>query len=120
MTRRLVERTFDPKKPLVARRDFVAAGRHYRVGDPFDWTRLAVAQRRVTQMFDANLVGHVDEVQTPPPAPPEKEPEVVKTTNDDLNVESLAALQEIARAEGVAIKATKIAQREAIAAHRES
>lgn len=118
MTRRLVERTFNPKKPLVARRDFVAAGRHFKVGDSFDWTRLSVAQRRVAQMFDANIVGHTDEEQAPPPAPPTPEPEVVATTNDDLNVDSLAALQEIARAEGAPIKTTKIAQREAIIAHR--
>lgn len=111
MARRLVERTFDPKKPLVARRDFVAAGRPYKVGDAFDWKRLAVAQRRVLQMFEANIVGHVDEAVEPPPAPP-------VNTNEDLNIDSLAALQEIARNEGAPIKTNKVAQREAIIAHR--
>jgi hypothetical protein len=118
MTRRIVERNFDPKKPLVARRDFVAAGRHYSVGDAFDWKRLSVAQRRVAQMFESNHVGHPDEQPeqeivdtTPPPAPPQ---------TSDLDVDSLAQLQAIARAEGAPIKTTKIAQRDAIIAHREA
>lgn len=116
MARRLVERTFDPKKPLVARRDFVAAGRPYKIGDAFDWKRLAVAQRRVLQMFEANLVGHTDEAQAAPPAPPVVE----APTNEDLNIDSLAALQEIARKEGAPIRTTKVLQREAIIAHREA
>ena len=119
MTRRLVERTFDPKKPLVARRDFVAAGRTFSPGDAFDWKRMAVAQRRVSQMFEANLVGHPDDAvaevedTTPPPAPPK---EVL--TADVNAVDSLAELQAIARAEGAPIKTTKVAQRDAIIAHR--
>jgi hypothetical protein len=123
MARRLVERTFDPKKPLVARRSFTASGRHFGVGDAFDWKHMAVAQRRVLQMFEANLVGHPDDGGgNPPPAPvapPESDPDVDQSTdNSDLAVDSLAALQEIARAEGAPIKTTKIAQREAIIAHR--
>lgn len=122
MTRRLVERTFDPKMPLVARRDFVAAGRSFSQGDAFDWKRMAVAQRRVAQMFEANLVGHPDdavaedEATTPPPAPPAKE----VLTADVNAVDSLAELQAIARAEGAPIKTTKIAQRDAIIAHRQA
>jgi hypothetical protein len=113
MARRLVERTFDPKKPLVARRSFTASGRRFSVGDAFDWKHMAVAQRRVNQMFEANLVGHPEDGGgDPPPAP------VVTAVNSDLEVDSLAALQEIARAEGAPIKTSKVAQREAITAHR--
>lgn len=119
MTRRLVERNFDPKKPLVARRDFVAAGRSFSQGDAFDWKRMSIAQRRVAQMFEANHVGHVDEQAeepTPPPAPQTKE----VLTADVNAVDSLAELQSIARTEGAPIKTTKIAQRDAIIAHRQT
>lgn len=110
MTRRIVERTFDPKTPLTARREFIAAGRHYSVGDAFDWKRLSISQRRVLQMFEANLVGH-----EPPPADP-----VSTSDKQDLAIDSLAQLQEIARTEGAPIKTTKTAQREAIVANREA
>lgn len=116
MARRLVERTFDPKKPLVARRSFTASGRHFSVGDAFDWKHMAVAQRRVLQMFEANLVGHPEDGGgNPPPALVAPPPEV---DNTDLDVDSLAALQEIARTEGAPIKTSKVAQREAIIEHR--
>jgi len=123
MARRLVERTFDPKKPLVARRSFTASGRRFSVGDAFDWKHMAVARRRVNQMFEANLVGHPEDGGgDPPPASVASSVVEQETTtvpdNTDLDVDSLAALQEIARAEGAPIKTSKVAQREAITAHR--
>lgn len=50
--------TFDPSRPLVARRPFSAGGRNYANGDPFDWRRMAVSLRRVRQLFDAGYVRH--------------------------------------------------------------
>jgi len=55
---RLIERTFQPNEPTVVRRFFVAAGRHFNPGDVFDWRRLAVAQRRVKQLFDNGKLMH--------------------------------------------------------------
>ncbi len=52
------ERVFDPTKPLVARRFFVAAGRHFNPGDVFDWKRSSVDQRRVRLLFDAGKIMH--------------------------------------------------------------
>lgn len=57
---RLIERKFDPLKPLVVRRFFVAAGRHFSPGDAFDWRRLSLAQRRVAQLFDNGKLMHPD------------------------------------------------------------
>lgn len=119
MTRRIVERTFDPKQPLLVRRAFSAAGRTFQQGDEFDWKRLSVAQRRVTQMFEAGYLMHSDEValsqtvgtpdvqsETTPPAP--------ASDNTDLEVDSLVVLQAIAQREGVQLKPTKAGQRAAI------
>jgi len=55
---RLIERIFDPSRPLVVRRFFAAAGRHFNPGDPFDWRRYAVDQRRVRLMFEAGKLMH--------------------------------------------------------------
>jgi hypothetical protein len=55
---RHIERVFDPRQPLVTRRFFVAAGRHYNPGDPFEWRRLSVDQRRVKLLFDAGKIMH--------------------------------------------------------------
>jgi len=52
------ERVFDPTKPVVARRFFVAAGRHFNPGDVFDWKRSSVDQRRVRLLFDAGKIMH--------------------------------------------------------------
>lgn len=58
---RLVERIFDSSAPLVVRRFFVAAGRHWEPGDVFDWRRLSVAHRRVRQLFDAGKLMHMSD-----------------------------------------------------------
>lgn len=57
---RVPERKFDPTKPLVVRRFFVAAGRHFSPGDAFDWRRMSLAQRRVMQLFDNGKLMHAD------------------------------------------------------------
>lgn len=85
---RLVERTFDPTQPLVARRYFVAAGRHFKIGDPFDWKRLSVDQRRTKLLFEAGKLmhPHQETAQNPAPKPkaePAGEPDLTPTEIDD-------------------------------------
>ena len=58
---RLISREFNPAVPVVVRKFFVAAGRHWNPGDVFEWERLCVAQRRVKQLFDAGKLAHTDE-----------------------------------------------------------
>jgi hypothetical protein len=58
---RLIERVFDPSKPLIVRRFFAGAGRHWNPGDDFPWRRLAVDARRVRLMFEAGKLMHADE-----------------------------------------------------------
>lgn len=85
---RLVERTFDPTQPLVARRFFVAAGRHFKIGDAFDWKRLSVDQRRTKLLFEAGKLMHPHQETAQNPAPkamtePAKEPDLTPTEIDD-------------------------------------
>ncbi len=67
---RLIERTFNPSVPVVVRRMFVAAGRHWNPGDVFDWPRLAIAQRRVRQLFDNGKLMHPEVAASPLPSAP--------------------------------------------------
>ena len=55
---RIPSNEFNPAVPVLVRRFFVAAGRHWNPGDVFTWQRLAVAQRRVKQLFDAGKLMH--------------------------------------------------------------
>jgi hypothetical protein len=55
---RLVERVFDPSKPLFVRRFFAGAGRHWNPGDEFPWRRLAIDARRVRLLFDSGKLMH--------------------------------------------------------------
>jgi hypothetical protein len=55
---RIPSSEFNPAVPVLVRRFFVAAGRHWSPGDPFTWQRLAVDQRRVKQLFDAGKLMH--------------------------------------------------------------
>lgn len=135
MARRLVERSFDPNKPVVVRRPFTGSGRHYSPGDPFPWRQLSVAQRRVKQLFDNGQLGHPDEspeseaptpVVTQPPSEETVEPISEETTAetdapDELDaIDNMAELREIADREGAPRAASKVKQREAIREHREA
>jgi hypothetical protein len=71
------ERFFDPTLPLVVRRFFVAAGRHFNPGDTFDWKRLAVNQRRTRQLFEAGKLMHGPAAAPLPRAAVEKRAEIV-------------------------------------------
>lgn len=142
---RLIERAFDPKRPLVARRHLVAAGRHFKIGDPFDWRRMSVDQRRVRQLFDAGKLMHTDEdapepapepvkaeaapaampAEAPapvPPAPaPEPEPEPEPEDDepqDDLTGLDIKELRNVAYAEGAPTRRSQAAQRAAIRENR--
>jgi hypothetical protein len=140
---RHIERVFDSRQPLVTRRFFVAAGRHYNPGDAFDWRRMAVDQRRVKLLFDAGKIMHPDtdsnpvepEAQTDdmqpvtitapaadePPAAPEQvsvEPIEANEPQDDLTDLTMKELRAIADAEGAPFRVSREAQREAIRENR--
>jgi hypothetical protein len=131
---RLIERTFDPAAPLVVRRFFTAAGRHFNPGDDFDWRRLSVDQRRTRLLFEAGKLMHPQTVQhemedkgipraaaadapeTPPTPPLQEVPRAAEADGlDDLNIKELRA---IAEAEGAPFRVSREAQREAIRARR--
>lgn len=89
---RLISRPFDPTKPVYARRFFVAAGRHYEPGTPFDWQRLSVSQRRVFLLYEAGKLTHeadanaeAPKAETPKPAPaPEPKPIEQEVQDEDI------------------------------------
>lgn len=58
---RLIEREFDPARPVYARKYFIASGRKYVPGDAFYWKAAMVTPRRAQQMFDAGKLTHKDE-----------------------------------------------------------
>lgn len=61
---RLISREFNPTAPVVVRRFFVAAGRHWNPGDLFNWRQISVSQRRVKQLFDAGKLMHADGIKS--------------------------------------------------------
>jgi len=69
---RLIDRPYDPNRPLVVRRFFVAGGRHFSPGDTFDRRKVLVTPRRLRQLFDAGKLVHMADgggVAGPGPAP---------------------------------------------------
>lgn len=131
---RLIERKFDPARPTYARKYFTAAGRKFVPGDAFDWKKLAVAQRRALQMFDAGKLTHKDEEVTPERIKPEYTPErksieeefedqtiLSVASGDDLDaIDDMKELRRIADLPEVQApyKVSKKDQREAIRQHR--
>ncbi len=49
---------FDLKKPFVVRKVFTANGHPMGIGQNFDWKKLAVSVRRMTQLWDAGFITH--------------------------------------------------------------
>lgn len=111
---RLIDRSFNPNVPVYVRRFFVAAGRHWNPGDLFDWTRLAIAQRRVKQLFDNNKLMHLDDAPAPKPdlaglqareamrhVEPAPEPEPEPTFAEDLTQSLTEAVEMEAASEPV-------------------
>jgi hypothetical protein len=141
---RLIERTFEPTQPLVARRFFVAAGRHFQPGDTFDWKRLSIAQRRVKQLFDNGKLMHLPAwadaevggvgavavlepstafAETPAPtAERDDEDEAVLASatapQDDLDGLNMKELRAIALIENAPTRLRRDDQREVIREHR--
>lgn len=100
---RLIEHTFDPTKPVMARRFFVAAGRHFNPGDVFDWKRSSVDQRRVRMLFDAGKLYHPEPTVTAntqpvetPAAPIVAEEAPIEAEIHDDNVHHAASTAEAA------------------------
>jgi len=131
---RLIERKFDPARPTYARKYFTAAGRKFVPGDAFDWQKMAVAQRRAMQMFDAGKLAHKDDEVAPERIKqeytPERKPEALESLDyydaplindeDDLDtIDDLKELRRIADEIGAPYKVSKKDQREAIRAYRE-
>jgi len=130
------ERVFDPTKPVVARRFFVAAGRHFNPGDAFDWKRSSVDQRRVRLLFDAGKIMHPEGAAIE--AAPKKvveTPIAIEVQDDDIHHIAVTAeaapveddgleelgmkeLREIAAVENAPFRVSREAQREAIRENR--
>jgi hypothetical protein len=133
---RLIDRSFQPNAPVVARRFFVAAGRHFNPGDAFDWRRLSIDQRRVRLLFEAGKLMHPEGEVVPEPEvvltpAPTIEQEVqdedilavaVETSadseDDGLDDLNMKELREIADAEGAPFRVSREAQRDAIRENR--
>ena len=126
---RLIERKFEPARPAVARKHFIANGRKFSPGMDLDWRKMGIAQRRVMQMFDAGKLAHTveDKIEV------KSEPKPVEITVEDNPLESLdyydatddldaiddmKELRRIADEIGAPYKVSKADQRQAIRDHR--
>lgn len=69
---------FDIGKTMVARKRFRTNGRAYGPGDVFSWRRLAVAPRRLRQLYDQGWITHQEdwEAGQPKAAEPKVETKV--------------------------------------------
>lgn len=122
---RLIQREFDPARPVYARKYFTAAGRKFVPGDLFDWRKMAVSQRRALQMFDAGKLMHktTDADFEDADIQAYVETEISKLDgyepNDDLDdIDDMKELRRIADEIGAPYKVSKKDQREAIREHR--
>lgn len=125
--------SFNPAVPVVARRAFTGAGRHFRPGDAVDWKRMSIDQRRVRQLFDSGKLMHKDVSTLDAPsvetAPADDRPAVsslsaaadeagASFSDDGLEDLKMPALREIAEAEGAPTKLSKADQVKAIRDNR--
>jgi hypothetical protein len=136
---RLIERVFDPAKPLIVRRFFAGAGRHWNPGDEFPWRQMAVDQRRVRLMFEAGKLTHPETFSTFVQAPVEvvapvltPAPSIAQEVQDEdihrvavsasdpdgLDDLNMVELRAIAAAEDAPTRVSREAQREAIRENR--
>ena len=145
---RLIERVFDPTKPLIVRRFFAGAGRHWNPGDHFPWRQLAVDARRVRLMFEAGKLIHpeasedalieVGAVGAITPAPSiaqgmqdedahhvavtasaaDTSAPTTEQVTDELDDLGMKELRAIAEAEGAPTRVSRAEQRAAIREHR--
>ena len=90
---RLITRTFNAAVPLVVRRPFVAAGRHFRPGDAFPWRNLPISERQAGLLFNNGKVMHPEGDTAPEAAPePQPAPAPVQTPEPDPTPEPVDAL----------------------------
>ena len=133
---RLIERVFDPAKPLIVRRFFAGAGRHWNPGDHFPWRQLAVNARRVRLMFEAGKLMHPEASEdalievgavgaiTPAPSIAQGMQDedihhvAVAPVTDELDDLGMKELRAIAEAEGAPTRVSRADQRQAIREHR--
>lgn len=131
---RLIERVFDQTRPLIVRRFFQGAGRHWNPGDPFPWRQMSISPRRARLLFDAGKLTHSDStaVFDPPPAMTpaptiamEMQDEdthhaaVTAASDDDgLDALKMQELRAIAEAEGALTRVRRSEQIDAIRANR--
>ena len=47
---------FNPRKDMIVLKAFRAAGRRFVPGQPFDWKKMGVSQRRVQQMYEGSFL----------------------------------------------------------------
>ena len=129
---RIPERKFDPSRPVVARKYFIASGRKYSPGEPFDWRSAMVNPRRAQQMFDAGKLTHKDKEPTPV-SPKQVEVTVKDNALETLDyydaptiidyydldaIDDMKELRRIADEIGAPYKVSKADQRQAIRDHR--
>lgn len=60
MPRRADRPPLDPTRPLVTRTEFVANGRPFGRGQPFDWRKLDIDRMALRRLYDAGHVIHPD------------------------------------------------------------
>ena len=123
---RLIEQKFDPSRPVVARKYFIANGRKYAPGAELDWRKLGIAQRRVLQMFEAGKLCHDTSARKTEEVAPESNPlenfdyyEAQKPDTDLDAIDDMKELRRIADEVGAPYKVSKKDQREAIREHLE-
>jgi hypothetical protein len=148
MARRIIERSFDPTKPTVCRKYFVAGGRRFVPGNDFPWKQMSIAQRKAKLLFEAGHICHPQDAhKEPEPAkeqvsvaepvqvqdapamgelehytdgtPSREWTEPAQEEDDGLDaINSLKKLRAIAKEEGAPFKVSKVDQRQAIRDNR--
>ena len=104
---RLIDRSFNPAKPLIVRRFFVAAGRHFKIGDEFDWKRMAVDLRRVKLLYEAGKLMHREDATAQNPLPEAK-------TAPAAEVKAEALVEQVAEDEVIETPVEQVSEEEAV------
>ena len=143
--RRIVLPEFDPARPLFVRRPMTANGHRFKAGDPFDWKKMAISQRKAKKLFETGHLRHPAEGKEPvqEPAPEKPQDTVAAVTNEDSEIadegvedgasaldeteegdeldaiDDIATLRDIAMREGAQTTRSKDRQRELIRENRQ-
>lgn len=65
MARPVSREPFNAEKAVFAKRAFTANGRRFAPGDVFPWRQMAVAQRKVGQLYDSGRLTHAPHTTLP-------------------------------------------------------